>query len=161
MTTTLSEQRVRRPKAHEKLIQQLMKDGDGPFPSMATTMLFAASVGFANDRWEEFTEAGEPIRYEVFRRYATAEAFIDSLGVLRHPGDPSILSEERLGERVTIFEGYANGGLNHIQGEINASKSRVMDILLEMVRQAGRTRKESDLPLVLDQFFSPPDFTTS
>ncbi|MFF4198843.1 DNA phosphorothioation-associated protein 4 [Nonomuraea sp. NPDC001831] len=156
--TSPIEQRVRRPKGHETLIQQLSKDGDGPFTSMASTLLFAASVGYAHGRRKEFSDTNEPIRYEVFRRSPTAEAFIDSLGVLEHPGDPSILSEERLGERVTIFEEYANGGLNYIQGEINASKSRVMDVLLEMVRQASRNQPSGDLPPELGQFFSPPEF---
>ncbi|MEV4568505.1 DNA phosphorothioation-associated protein 4 [Nonomuraea sp. NPDC049419] len=158
MMSSPSEQRVRRPKGHESLIQQLSKDGDGPFTSMAATLLFAASVGYAHERREQFSETGEPIRYEVFRRSPTAEAFIDSLGVLEHPGDASILSEERLGERVTIFEEYANGGLNYIQGEINASKSRVMDVLLEMVRRADRDQRSVGLPPELGQFFSPPEF---
>lgn len=154
-----SEQRVRRPKNHEVLIQHLSKDGDGPFRSMAETMLFAASVGFSQDRREEFSEAGEPIRYEIFRRSHTAEAFIDSLGVLVHSGDASILSDERLAERITIFEEYANGGFIEIQKAINSSRSRVMDVLLEMVRRTGKTTKKPDLPAELDQFFGPPDFS--
>ncbi|WP_152990248.1 DNA phosphorothioation-associated protein 4 [Sphaerimonospora mesophila] len=158
--TSFSEPRVRRPKAHKTLIQQLGREEEGPFKNMASTLLFAASVGYVRSRREKFSESEEPIRYEVFLRHSpTAVAFIDSLGVLEYPGDASIMSEERLGERIAVFEEYANGGLSYIQGQINASKSRVMDVLLEMVRRASETQKKpDDLPPELGAFFTPPEF---
>lgn len=139
MSTAPAEFRVRRPKDKEELVQQLLADKDGPFRTMAEVLLFAAAVGWFHRRREPLKEVSEPIRYEIFRKSPTAEAFIDSIGVLAYPADPQVLSNERLGERITVFEEYANGGLAEIQGEKNESKGlTVTEVLLEMTRRAGR-----------------------
>ena len=160
MTIGTVEARVRRPRDKEQLIQQLMADGDGPFTTMRDVLLFAAAFGWSRQRHETLEEAGEPIRYEVFRRSATAEAFIDALGVLSHREDPTILADERLLERIAVFEEYANGGLAELQREINASRATVTEVLAGLVRQAGRLgSKAGELPPELEKFLGPADWS--
>jgi dnd system-associated protein 4 len=160
MTTGAIEARVRRPKDKEELIQQMLADGDGPFTTMRDVLLFAAAFGWHRQRHEPLGDTGEPIRYEVFRRSATAEAFIDSLGVISRPNDPSILADDRLAERIIIFEEYANGGLAELQGEINASRSTVTEVLAGLVRQAGRPGPAAgELPPELEKFLGPADWS--
>lgn len=160
MTVGAIEARVRRPKDKEELIQQMLAEGDGPFTTMRDVLLFAAAFGWHRQRHESLGEAGEPIRYEVFRRSATAEAFIDSLAAISHPEDPSILADNRLPERIELFEEYANGGLAELQGEINASRSTVTEVLAGLVRQAGRPRSVTgELPPELEKFLGPADWS--
>jgi dnd system-associated protein 4 len=123
-------------------------------------LLFAAAFGWFRQRREELGEVSEPIRYDVFRRSATAEAFIDSLGIHAHPEDPTILAEERIGERIAVFEEYANGGLTELQREINASRSTVTEVLTGLVRRAGATaEKTGELPPELEKFLGPADWS--
>jgi dnd system-associated protein 4 len=139
-----SEERVRRPKDKEQLIQQLLADADGPFPTMREVLLFAAAFGWSRKHKESFEEFGEPIRYGVFSRSATAAAFIDALAVAEYPNDPMILADDSLEHRIRVFEAYANGGLGEIQGEINASRATVMDVLVSLVEEAGRSEETGD-----------------
>jgi dnd system-associated protein 4 len=159
MTTGAIEARVRRPKDKEGLIQQMLADGDGPFTTMRDVLLFAAAFGWSRQRSDPLDDTAEPIRYEVFRRSATAEAFVDSLGVISRPNDPLILADDRLPERIMIFEEYANGGLAELQGEINASRSTVTEVLAGLVRHAGNAESGiGELPLELEKFLGPADW---
>lgn len=161
MTTGLVEARVRRPKDREGLVQQLLGENDGPFKTIRDVLLFAAAIGRARDRHEPLTATAEPIRYEIFRRTAHAEAFIDSLAVLAYPEDPLILAEERLSDRIEVFEQYAHGGLNEIQREINVGHRTVIDVLLDLVRGAAlRPAEEQVLPTELEKFLAPPDWSS-
>jgi dnd system-associated protein 4 len=160
MTTGAADVRVRRPKDKEELIQQMLADGDGPFTTMRDVLLFAAAFGWYRQRHEPLGDTGEPIRYEVFLRSATAEAFIDSLSVISRPDDPSILADDRLPERIAIFEDYANGGLAELQGEINASRSTVTEVLAGLVQHAARSGPgTAELPPELEKFLGPADWS--
>lgn len=141
MTTEVAlpgELRVRRPKDKEPLIQQLLAENDGIFTSMAEVLLFAAALGWS--RGDEgrvpFDKPGEPIRFEVFKKMPTADAFIEALAVMVTPGDAEILGESRALDRIRIFEEYANGGLVALQGELNTSRSSVAETLIGLVRDA-------------------------
>jgi dnd system-associated protein 4 len=113
-----SEQRVRRPEQHEALIQHLRNEGG--FPTMRDILLFAAGVGFANERRVPLQKPGEGIRYEVLVNDSLADPFVSMLAAVTHPDDPEILDGARLDERVKIFEEYVNGGLEYIQEQANA-----------------------------------------
>ncbi|GGL03200.1 DNA phosphorothioation-associated protein 4 [Streptomyces flaveus] len=141
MTTEIAppgELRVRRPKDKELLIQQLLVENDGIFSSMAEVLLFAAALGWSrgNDGKVPLDKYGEPIRFDVFKKMPTADAFIEALAVMVSPGDTEILSDSRALDRIRIFEEYANGGLAILQGELNTSRSPVAEILIDLVRDA-------------------------
>jgi dnd system-associated protein 4 len=160
VTISSIEARIHRPKDKEELIQQMLAEEDGPFTTMRDVLLFAAAFGWSRRRSEKLGETGEPIRYEIFRRSATAEAFIDALGVISRPEDPLILADERLQDRISIFEEYANGGLAELQGEINASRATVTEVLAGLVRQQGSPGSaEGQLPPELEKFLAPADWS--
>ncbi|MGI5485408.1 DNA phosphorothioation-associated protein 4 [Microtetraspora malaysiensis] len=154
---TFNEHRVRPPKDKEALIQQLGADQEGPFQTRYQTLIFAAALGWSRGRRDPLERPGEGIRYDLFRRHTTVEAFIDSLGVLHASNDASIMSDHRLQERISIFEEYANAGLAIIQGELNASRSRPMDVLLDLSRQ-GDSETSSNEWDDFNSIFRPPDF---
>jgi dnd system-associated protein 4 len=156
-----TEHRIRPPKDKETLIQRLLLDTkEGPFETRYQVLVFAASLGWANSRREPLEAAGEGIRYELFRRHGTIEAFIDSLGVLSTTKqgdelivDASIMDASQLQKRINVFEEYANGGLALIQGELNRGV-RPMDVILELCRK-GSTRDTDRLAFMLPPLSSP------
>ncbi|MEU3783431.1 DNA phosphorothioation-associated protein 4 [Streptomyces sp900129855] len=114
------EDRLRRPAEHELLIGAL-SGKDGPFNAMVDVLMFSALLGRNKGKRERFDRAGEPIRLSIMEGRQYGDVLIDMVAVAETPDDPKILSDERQPERVKIFEEYANGGLNYIQGEVNAS----------------------------------------
>ncbi|MEV7689057.1 DNA phosphorothioation-associated protein 4 [Streptomyces bungoensis] len=114
------EDRFRRPAAHEDLISALAGK-EGPFNAMVDVLMFAAVLGRNKGKREPFDKAGEAIRLALIEGRQYGDVLIDMIAVAEEPDDPKILADERQPDRVKIFEEYANGGLNYIQGEINAS----------------------------------------
>ncbi|MCG7611530.1 hypothetical protein [Mycobacterium sp. CnD-18-1] len=67
MTTAQGEVRARRPQQHEALMQEMQNEAK--FPTYRDILLFAAAVGFHQQRRVSFTaSSGDPIRYEVLAR---------------------------------------------------------------------------------------------
>ncbi|MFJ5558954.1 DNA phosphorothioation-associated protein 4 [Streptomyces sp. NPDC093250] len=114
------EDRFRRPAGHEDLISALASK-EGPFNAMVDVLMFAAVLGRNKGKREPFDKAGEPIRLALIEGRQYGDVLVDMIAVAEEPDDPKILADERQPDRVKIFEEYANGGLNSIQGEINAS----------------------------------------
>ena len=112
--------RVRRPERHELLIQSLLSEAR--FPAMRDVLLFAAALGYSANRRAPFEKSGEPIRYEILVNEAQADPFVCMLAAVTKPEDPEILDADRLGERIAIFEEYANGGLEFLQEQINTQR---------------------------------------
>ncbi|MEU8965867.1 DNA phosphorothioation-associated protein 4 [Streptomyces sp. NPDC048491] len=114
------EDRLRRPTQHEDLISAL-SGKEGPFGTMVDVLMFAALLGRNKEKREPFEKAGEPMRLSIMEGRQYGDVLMDMVAVAEVPDDPKVLSDERQPERVKIFEEYANGGLNYIQGEVNAS----------------------------------------
>jgi dnd system-associated protein 4 len=121
--------RVRRPVQHEQLIKRLASD-EGPFSTLAEVLTFAAGLGYAEGRREEFSGSGDQIDFDVFQRLGV-EGFIEMLAAAVHE-DVGILSRERADERLTVFEEFANGGLEVLQSRLAQSKAD-LDSLLSIV----------------------------
>lgn len=88
---------------------------------MVDVLMFAAVLGRHKNKCEPFDKAGESIRLALVEGRQYGDVLIDMIAVAQEPDDPKILADERQPDRVKIFEQYANGGLNFIQGEVNAS----------------------------------------
>ncbi|TDD89524.1 DNA phosphorothioation-associated protein 4 [Actinomadura darangshiensis] len=156
--------RVRRPDEHDDLISRLTTKEGGPFPGYWQVLVFAAALGWSRGRHDPFEKTGEAIRYGLFGASATVSAVIDSMGVLAHPNDAGIMADDRLPERIKVFEEYANGGLSIIRGELNSGAHvRPMDVILNLC-QRGTAHAESmmqDLglrPPAEPASFKDPDF---
>ncbi|GLW23495.1 DNA phosphorothioation-associated protein 4 [Microbispora triticiradicis] len=154
--------RVRRPQEHDDLIGRLTTREGGPFPNYWQVLVFAAALGWSQGRREPFEKAGEPIRYGLFNSSATVSSTIDSMGVLAYPNDAGVMAEDRLPERIKVFEEYANGGLSIIQGELNrGAHVRPLDVILNLCREQGKPRRGSMVEDILGSRlvgFTTPDF---
>ncbi|MFJ2805058.1 DNA phosphorothioation-associated protein 4 [Kitasatospora sp. NPDC087271] len=115
--------RFRRPAEHEQLLLALTGK-DGPFRSNYEALLFSAALGKRKGQRRAFEKSGEQIRYALVENRPYGDVLIDLLATTEKPGDAKILADERLGERLRIFEEYANGGLHYLQGEVNSRGSR-------------------------------------
>ncbi|MFD7641825.1 DNA phosphorothioation-associated protein 4 [Kitasatospora sp. NPDC059795] len=124
--------RFRRPLQHEKLLNDL-HGKNTPFRTLVECMMFAAALGQRKGRREPFEKAGEPIRLALMEGRQYGDVLIDMLAAVEIQDDPKILADDRLDERVRIFEDYANGGLSYIQGEINTNPGDLDQIIADLV----------------------------
>jgi dnd system-associated protein 4 len=124
--------RVRRPKDREALFQILVQD-EGIFDSYAHLMTFAAALGYFRNRPEKFDESSEPIAWDVFLN-AGQESLVNALAAAT-TGDLEILAYDRLGDRLKVFEEYANGGLLELQKELKADRN-ALDQIRELLTEA-------------------------
>lgn len=116
----MAEERFRRPAEHEQLLNTLC-GRTGPFSAMYEAMMFAAAVGRTKGERVSFEKHGEPINLSRLDNRLFGDVLVDLLAAADCPDDPKVLSDDRLKERILIFEEYAHRGLNFIQGEINTS----------------------------------------
>ena len=124
--------RVRRPKDKEELFESLVQV-DGIFDSYAHLMTFAASLGYARSRKEQFEHSAEPINWEVFLN-AGHESFVNAIAAVT-TGDLEILSYDRLPDRLAVFEQYANGGLIELEKELRSDR-KPLDRIRELMTEA-------------------------
>ena len=121
--------RVRRPAQHDQLMKRLAGE-EGPFSTLAEVLTFAAGLGYSEGRREPLTASGEQIDFDVFQRLGV-EGLIDMLAAAVHD-DVAILSPDQYDERLTVFEEFANGGLDILQSRLAQSKAD-LDSLLTVV----------------------------
>lgn len=141
----MADRRVRVPSNREDIINKLVKsDSDnGPFNLRADLITFAAVIGLKEKRRIPFSESLEPIRQDVFNRHGY-DTVINLIGVAE-TNDPMILanSEAEENKRITIFEEYANGGLEYLQNELRGAVDPLEHLLL-LINQERKEESEDD-----------------
>ena len=130
---------VGRPKRHEVLIQQLRLEAG--FPTMRDALLVAAAIGHARSRREPLGESGEKIDYETLTAPNYAGALVGMLAAVTNPDDAEILDQDRLADRIAIFEEFATGGLDVIQEELNTRRQTVDQVVASLVLEALTSTK--------------------
>ena len=143
--------RIRRPQRHEVLVKQLVDER--VFDKIRDVLLFAASIGFANQRRTAFDKSGEQIRYETVTEPAYADALINMVAVLENETDPEVLGPDRLADRIRVFEEFANGGLDLIQEKMNMKSGSAESIVESFVRGA-LDRPTSEEPVSVEDLLS-------
>lgn len=135
MTIAFSEVRARRPQQHDVLMQEMQTEAK--FPTYRDILLFAAAVGYQQDRRVPFTaSSGDPIRYEVLTAPGFSDTLINMISANVTADDPEIMDGARIEERVKIFEEYANGGLEYIQEQVNIRRQPVALVVVDLVTEA-------------------------
>ncbi|WP_316749181.1 DNA phosphorothioation-associated protein 4 [Streptomyces herbicida] len=138
------EERFRRPAEHEKLLTDLTGK-DGPFRAMVDAMMFAAALGKSKGRRVPFDKTGEPIRLALLENRTYGDVLVNLIAAAEVSEDAKILGDDRLKERMLIFEEYANGGLQYLQGELNASGRRdFVSIVSNLMMDALTTSPASE-----------------
>jgi dnd system-associated protein 4 len=124
--------RVRRPQQYEALMLELRQEA--AFATYRDILLFAAAVGAYAQRRVPFTSSGEPIRYETLKEPMFSETLINMIAA-SEVDDPEIMDSTRAGERVRIFEEYANGGLEYIQEQVNVRHEPANLVVIGLVTE--------------------------
>lgn len=141
--------RISRPKSKEAIISRLLRStGDGPFEFLRDVIIFAAAVGWYQQRRISFKDRGEGIRWDAFSTRYGFLALVDMLALIESD-DITILSESRIVERIEIFEEYANGGLEVLEYVLQKnSNKRSADVVRDLVLEAGAEyyREHDPLP---------------
>jgi dnd system-associated protein 4 len=134
VTTPLGDVRVRRPQQHEALLVELRDEA--AFATFRDILLYAAAVGAHLKRRVAFTSTSEPIRYETLKEPMFSETLINMIAANEVADDPEIMDVARTGERVRIFEEYANGGLEYIQEQVNMRHEPANLVVIGLVTDA-------------------------
>lgn len=139
------------PKEKADLIKLLAESGS-PFNEYRDVLFFAAIIGWQGQRRTPLQGRGEAIRWEVFRNRTGTELITDMIAVACAPDDPSILAPDRLDDRVSMLEEYANGGLDLLQERIaKAGAVSLETLFIHMIQEAlAKTGDET-----------PPDLATA
>lgn len=144
----MSDYRVRRPGDKEDLIGRLTSGEEKVFPTIKDLLVFAAALGRAHERRSPLSSAGnDPVRLDTFVRDGSVDYFMYALAIAESPDDPELVAEERTAERIKIFEEYANGGLQVLQGLLNTrAHLSADDAVASIVSDALRTDPEAEAP---------------
>ena len=117
---------VRRSEVHVDLMKQLTgtapyRQQEAAFKFMYDVLVFAASVGFKLQKRVAIDKfVSDPIPYSTMKSNEYFETLLSTIAVLTFEGDHTCLSDDRLVERVRVFEEYANGGLDYLQEQLAA-----------------------------------------
>ncbi len=146
--------RVRIPKHHQEFIQKLIDndEGTGPFRTQADVLAFAAAIGAQYAQTKPFTGYNEPIRQEVFER-AGYDTLINLLAIYSSE-DPTVLAntKEKEGERITIFENYANGGLNWLKNQLQEHIDYTDGLLLILKKERSKSDEDNQDDIDITKF---------
>ena len=115
--------RVKRPKEYNELMEKLKNIG--PFDGLKDIMVFAACLGVSKKRKNSFKETSEPMRLSIFN--GDYDKMVINTIAIKETSDPFIMANEKIQERIEIFEQYACGGLEIISNRLNSSKHLSID----------------------------------
>jgi dnd system-associated protein 4 len=140
---------VRRAASHEALVRMLAekphsKTQKSVFPTMRELLCFAAALGFQADRRRGLDDKTLEIDGRIFEN---SDLAVDVVYLIALAGTRAvdILQPEREGDAVTVFEEYANGGLDILKEWFGANPGDLDgdQTLLGGFRQASLLRDGS------------------
>ncbi len=142
--------RVQRASDKEDLVKTLTTGENAPFREIWRLLLFAAALGFHEGKRIPLggVDAGKAMPQTYFSnnpawpglQYLLALVTVDDANVLAG-------SEEEDDRRLTIFEEYANGGLELMQGSLESS-SYSLEALIGFVAKCIAVHDTSGLETV-------------
>ena len=120
---------------HSTLINELRLDGG--FESLAQVAVFSAALGQNRGRTSDRSNSQYDVRYSVLQALSGGEELINAIAIANAPlpitSDP--LSEDKLDERLRLFEGFVNGGLDVVSESIQNERN-ALDIVFEIMNSA-------------------------
>ncbi len=144
--------RVSIEKGYAEFVQSMStRDGDTgitPFATTADLVGFAAAYGASEADplpLKDKADRPSPIRYEVFVTRGF-ESLIDLLAAFNRNDVRALkASEESLNERIEIFEGYANAGIQRMKAKLDpfADKMEGLELLLASSRKSSKQGQDS------------------
>lgn len=134
---------IRRDREFEPLVDSLVHNHPAIFSHIKDLMVFAAMVGFSEQKRESLSRDTISI---LLSTYATdqQDGFIYMISLI-HTEDGNCLRDEELQNSIKIFEEYCRGGLLSIQSWINNEPTTdPTEILLSKIFEQFMKHKEND-----------------
>ena len=143
----MPDRRIRISKDKVDFVKDLtmVEDVKGLFKLQVDVLAFAAVFGASRNKKVPLGEtAKDPIRQEVFDRQGYDTLF--NLLAVFDTNDPKVLADtdEMDNKRATIFEEYANGGLEILQEELKGSVDYLDEVLLMIADQRKKLEGEEE-----------------
>lgn len=131
--------RVAPPKGLEDDLEKLVvADPQGKhalFETKQKALMFAAALARWRDAERRTVERkGTAIRYDIFQR-ALDDGYVDALAISAHGNDLKVLAPERDEDRITVFEQYAQSGLEEMIDRFNRPGDP-LEAMLALVEEA-------------------------
>ncbi len=147
------ERRVKQPKKYENLFEELCSKDESNenaiFTSKAELMIFAAGVGFEKGKKESFEKSLEAIAFNIFRNSKAFSTVLNTIA-FADTDDIDILANEKVNDRITIFEEYACAGLEIIKNTVLELEGDNLDNIISLIQEQKTTKKNNES--VLDDF---------
>lgn len=141
----MGDRRIQVGADKSEFLQELRKDGtcDGPFDEYYDALVFAATLAASKNQSDPLGKVSKerpaPIRMDVFARN-DLDTVINILAVYKS-NDPNVLADndEMENKRATIFEEYANAGLEILQKELAGAPSFTEQIMLLLQKEKKKS----------------------
>lgn len=125
--------RIRRPSDKEHLFELLINSENAIFKTYKDLMMTAACLGYANRKRKYFEKSLEAIPWTVFLG-DTDDAIIKAMAFAETKRLEILLdNEEAFNERFTIFEEYANAGLEILDRSVVELPGEYLDNMLDFM----------------------------
>ncbi|MDY7012661.1 MAG: DNA phosphorothioation-associated protein 4 [Cyanobacteriota bacterium] len=151
--------RVRIAKDKAELVRALVdsKETTGPFQTYAEAIAFAAVLGFRYQKRSPLEGSAStepsPISLDIFASRGCAAAIeLLAIATAQNPAILSTLDATAEEQRVTLFEEYANGGLEILRNELRGAVDYAERILLVLTNERLRDERPQDEEFDLDRF---------
>jgi dnd system-associated protein 4 len=125
------ERRIAPPRDFEDVLDQLIDTG--LFETKQKALMFAAGLGHHLKKRSPIDRRGVAIRYDIFTNVLD-DGYINALAVADEQ-DLKLLANERVEEKITIFEEYAHSGLAEMKRRL-LQPGDALDTLLKLAYDA-------------------------
>ena len=141
--------RVRRPADKESLFKELTDGDDAIFETYKDLMVCAACIGFSHGSRKPFDRSLEPIAWNIFNGQTDA-AIVNAIALAEEKElDVLLETEDAFDRKLTIFEEYANAGLEMIKQRVLDLPGSALENMLDLVFEFSPDRVEvPDLDLL-------------
>lgn len=149
----MARRRIRRPKEHEYVYQELTDlDEFGIFSTYKDIFMAAGLVGFIEKKKRTFEGSLEGINWNIFN-LETDEAMINAVALI-DTGDSSIVNtdDETFDRKITIFEEYAAGGAEILYNKVMENPKQALNTYFQYIMSMEKetTDQERNLQDIAD-----------
>ena len=129
--------RIKRPKDKEDVFHALIEGDEPVFETYKDLMIFSACLGYVEGSRKKLDKGSlEPIDFSVFS--GEVDHAIFNMIALTETGEPKIFESQD--EMFTIFEEYANAGLEILRRKIIDAPGKILDNIIDYLHR----QKEED-----------------
>lgn len=128
--------RIRRPKDKEDVFIALTDGDESVFDTYKDLMVFAACVGYSSELKRTLDKGTlDPIKYYIFS--GECDRAVINMLALSETHDIKTLEgdEESYDSRFTVFEEYANAGLEIIRRKVVDAPGTILDNLIDFIHK--------------------------